>query len=104
MPLPTTHTKHNHEHNTRVRPHLCLPLSVRVAWVYPSAPLSVSAPRWTHFSPYSCSWAQFLLDMFNGRQKAIPSGFIPFVDVRDTAEAHVLAYEKKEATGRCAWV
>ncbi|EGD80516.1 cinnamyl-alcohol dehydrogenase family/CAD family [Salpingoeca rosetta] len=43
---------------------------------------------------------EFLLDMFNGRKPVIPSGFMTFVDVRDVALAHILAYENKEAKGR----
>jgi nucleoside-diphosphate-sugar epimerase len=41
-----------------------------------------------------------LLDFFTGKRAVIPSGYITLVDVRDVAQAHLLAYENKAAEGR----
>ncbi|KAI5465031.1 hypothetical protein BGZ63DRAFT_350323 [Mariannaea sp. PMI_226] len=39
--------------------------------------------------------------LFNGSEKEVPdTGFHAFADVRDVAEAHLLAYEKLEAAGQ----
>jgi len=46
---------------------------------------------------YSNPW---VTNLFNGSLKEIPRGDIPFVDVRDTAEAHIAAVEKESAEGR----
>jgi len=44
--------------------------------------------------------SDFVLDYLNGKKTEISNSSMNFVDVRDTAEAHLLCFEKPEAKGR----
>eukprot|EP01012_Entosiphon_sulcatum_P033922 TRINITY_DN42951_c0_g1_i1.p1 TRINITY_DN42951_c0_g1~~TRINITY_DN42951_c0_g1_i1.p1 ORF type:complete len:511 (+),score=84.20 TRINITY_DN42951_c0_g1_i1:35-1534(+) len=44
--------------------------------------------------------SEYLLSFLNGSKSEIPNSAMSFVDVRDVAKAHILAYEKREAEGR----
>jgi len=43
---------------------------------------------------------EFIVKLMNGKRREVPGGAMAFVDVRNVADAHVLAFENPAASGR----